>query len=151
MDQKSIVQQTQVENEAVEFVTQALARTLEWPVEGKEFSRKLSSLRFVTESLQRHLERLFALEELDGYMDLICQHRPELTDRVDALQKQQDKLRISARQLVLQLERTSPTDLVMFAGVCEQLTSLVDWIRTYHQSENALLTTAGLRDSAGQE
>jgi len=72
MVQESTIQQTKVEREAMEHVTQALERTIVWTVTGDEFSRKLSTVRFVTEPFQRHLERLFALEELDGYMDVVA-------------------------------------------------------------------------------
>jgi len=147
MEKDAIVQQTRVENEALEFVTMALERTIAWPVQGGEFTRKLSSLRFMTESFQRHMERLFALEELDGYMDVVCRLHPEMSGDVDELKNQQEKLRNTIRQLILKLERTPPGDLVVFNAICEELQSLIKWLRQYNQIEKQLLVAAGLHQT----
>ena len=45
----------------------------------------MSTLRFITQSLQRHLERVLALEEYDGYMDLVLHESPRLSNTVAAL------------------------------------------------------------------
>ena len=42
-----------------------------WEVESDGFSRKLSSVRFLSEPYQRHLDWLLALEEIDGYLEAI--------------------------------------------------------------------------------
>ena len=147
MERDAIVQQTQVEKEALGYLTLALLRTIEWPVEGGEFSRKLSSLRFVTESFQRHLERLFALEELDGYMDVVCQQHPEMAEKVDDLQQQQEQLRTTTRQLMVQLDRIMPTNLTLFEVVCQELRNLIKWLREYNRAEQELLSAAGLHRS----
>jgi hypothetical protein len=150
MEQESIVQQTKVEREATELVTLALERTLLWTVKGDDFSRKLSSVRFVTESFQHHLERLFALEELDGYMNVVCQLHPEFTDKVKDLKATHAQLHEMTRQLVLNLEQASPTDVTKFEVICEELKSLISSLREHNKQENELLVEAVFRDTGGQ-
>ena len=150
MDQEPIIQQSRVEREAMEHVTLALERTLIWNVKGEEFSRKLSSVRFVTESFQHHLERLFALEELDGYMNVVCQLHPEFTGKVNDLKETHKQLHETIRQLVLRLEQALPTDLAKFDVICEELENLIDSFRKHNQEENELLVEAVLRDTGGQ-
>lgn len=77
MNCELLIQQTKIESQALEHVTRAMEVTLGWKVESDGFSRKLSSVRFLTESYQRHLERLFALEETDGFMEGISRLKPE--------------------------------------------------------------------------
>ena len=50
---------------------------LGWTVDRDGFTRKLSSVRFFTELYHRHLERLFALEEVDGYMVSVARLNPD--------------------------------------------------------------------------
>src|SRR5450432_4119227 len=88
--QALVIQQTKVESQALEHITQAVEVALAWVVEGDDVSRKLSSVRFFAEMYQRHLERLFALEEVDGYMDDVTELSPELTNQVDQLKPEHE-------------------------------------------------------------
>ena len=62
------MQQAAVEHEALRHIIGALRTVLDWKPTAGDVSRKLSSLRFIIQSFQRHLERLMALKEQDGYM-----------------------------------------------------------------------------------
>ena len=66
MDSHEVAQQMQVEHGLLQHLIQGLRATAAWPVPGPDASRKLSTLRFVAGSFQRHLERLLALEEFAG-------------------------------------------------------------------------------------
>ena len=52
-----------------------------WAVDGGGYGRKLASVRFFTVQYQQHLERLFALEEIDGYMESVSLY-PDLTNQM---------------------------------------------------------------------
>src|SRR5690606_511864 len=101
MNHKLLIEQTKVESDALEHVTRALEIMLGWTVASDGFARKLSSVRFFTELYQRHLERLFALEEIDGYMDAVSKLKPELASRVAALKQEHEPLRAALRETVL--------------------------------------------------
>ena len=150
MDHEAIFQQIKVESEALEYISGAVERTMAWTVEGEEFSRKLSSVRFITESFQRHLDRLFALEELDGYMTVVRNRRPGLTSKVNGLKRQHDQLRTTVQQLLLQLERASPTDRQNFDGICKDLQKTIGKVRKHNQQENELLLEVVMRDTGGE-
>ena len=70
MDHQDVARQTQVEHEMLGHIMEALRTAAGWQVRGPDASRKLSTLRFVAGSFQRHLEHLLTLEECDGYLGL---------------------------------------------------------------------------------
>jgi len=150
MDHILIVQQTQMESEALEHVTRALEAAIGWVVEGDDLSRKLSSVRFATELFQRQVERLFALEEVDGYMDTIRRRHPEWTDQVEDLRREHEELRALVRKLVLQLDRASPTDRVKLDAICTQLREVIQRIMEHSRRESKLLVESMQRDTGGQ-
>ena len=118
MNQELLIQQTKVENQALEHITQALEVMIGWRVNGDGYGRKLSSVRFFTELYQRHLERLFALEEIDGYMETISRLNPELTSQVDVLKREHEQFRAAVRKIVVRLDLASPTQLAEFDATC---------------------------------
>ena len=83
MNQELLIQQTKVESQALEHITRALEVMIGWAVDGGGYGRKLSSVRFFTVQYQQHLERLFALEEIDGYMESVSRFNPELSNQID--------------------------------------------------------------------
>ena len=105
---QDIAKQTEVENGLVKLLIEGLRSTLAWKVHSNDFSRKLSTLRFIVRSFQGHLDRLFALEEYDGYMDLVNKRSPRLSRTVDALKQEHDEFRSAIRRISLGLERISP-------------------------------------------
>jgi len=96
---QDITQQTEVESKMFGLLMEGLRSTLAWKVQGADFSRKLSTLRFMAQSFQRHLERLFSLEEYDGYMDLVTKTSPRLSRTVDALKLEHDQFRTGIRRI----------------------------------------------------
>src|SRR5262245_51073586 len=85
MDRQDIAEQTRFEQELLRHVMEGLRHSATWQVREPNASRKLSSLRFVTGSFQRHLERLLALEEYGGFMDKVLDCAPHLGRATEAL------------------------------------------------------------------
>jgi hypothetical protein len=150
MDHKLIAQQTKMESEAMGHVTRALQVAIAWVVEGDDFSRKLSSVRFATELFQRQIERLFALEELDGYMETVCQLHPDWTEQVEDLKREHEQFRTVVRKLVLRLDRASPTDLAKLDAICADLQDVIQHILDHSRRENQLILESLLRDTGGE-
>jgi hemerythrin-like domain-containing protein len=150
MDYKLKAEQIKVESNSLRHVTQSLEVVIAWTVEGTDFSRKLSSLRFIAESFQRHLERLFALEELDGYMDTVCHLNPEVSDLVDDLKCEHEQFREAARRLVLRLDHASPADRVKLDVICEDLRDVIRRILEHGHREGDLLVECFNRDPGGE-
>jgi hypothetical protein len=150
MNHTLIIQQIKTESEALEHVTRALAVATAWDVEGDDLSRKLSSVRFATELFQRQVERLFALEELDGDMERALRFHQELSDHVDALKREHEQIRTIVRKLVLLLDRASPTDRAALDAICQDLRAVIQRILEHNRRERDLLAESLLRDTGGQ-
>jgi hypothetical protein len=150
MNHELIVQHTQTESEALEHVTRALEVAIAWVVEGDDLSRKLSSVRFATELFQRQIERVFALEELDGYMGTVRRSHPEWVDQVEEFKREHEEFRAAIRKLVLRLDRASPVDRANLDAICTELRDVMQRILEHNRRERDLLVESLQRDTGGQ-
>ena len=113
-------------------------------------ARKLSSVRFFTELYQRHLERLFALEEIDGYMESISRFNPELTSQIDDLKRDHEQLRAAVRKIVVRLDLASPANLAEFDATCFEVRATINQVLEHLRREQDLLVEAFQRDTGGE-
>src|SRR6185295_16540607 len=95
------MEQAVIEHEALRHIIGAFRTVLDWKPSGNDVSRKLSSLRFIIQSFQRHLVRLMALKEQDGYMTGALAERPNLAEKVDALLADHDHFEETMHRLIL--------------------------------------------------
>jgi hypothetical protein len=135
-------QQTLVEHELLGYLVEGLRTTLAWQVQGCDFTRKLSTLRFMAQCFQRHLERMMALEESDGYIGLAGATSPWLGRRVDTLRQEHSQLREAARRVVHGFEHALPTDQSEFASLCEAVAALLLQVEEHTRNEVALVQEA---------
>jgi hypothetical protein len=119
-------------------------------VPGPDASRKLSTLRFVAGSFQRHLERLLALEEFDGYLGLVRAASPRLVRAADALRAEHERFRAEAGRVVQRLERLPGTDPAALAPVCADLLALLVRVEGHSEREMALVHEAFGQDEGGE-
>ena len=150
MDHLAIPQQVLVEHQTLAYVTSALRATMGWKYQGTDLSRKLSSLRFVGQSFQRHLKHLMELEEEDGYMAVVLADRPELTDEVEALRQEHDQFRKSLNRILARLRRVAPTDHEAFTKISDDLSGLLGKLDQHSRKEIDLLQHALLEDEGGE-
>ena len=146
MDRQDIADQTRIEQELLRHVMEGLRLSTAWQVQGPDASRKLSTRRFVTASLQRHLERLLALEEDDGFLDQVPACAPRLARAAAALRAEHDGFRSEARRVVQRLEPLPATDPAALEEVGRVLVALLDRIEGHNRQEMALVQEALLRD-----
>lgn len=145
-----IAQQAAIEHEMLKHIAAALRATMQWKLTGEDVSRKLGSLRFISQSFQRHLEHVMALEEYDGYMNIVIESYPEFTDRTKKLRAEHDRFREQLGRVNYRLERMSGTDLDAFNDNCQQLNGLLEEINDHNQRETALIQEAFLEDVGGE-
>jgi hypothetical protein len=150
MNQELLIEQTKVESQALEHITRALEVMIGWAVDGTGLSRKLSSVRFFTELYQRHLERLFALEEIDGYMESIIRFNPELANRVDDLKREHEQLRAAVRKIVVRLDLATPAKLAEFDATCFEVRATINQVLEHLRREQDLLVEAFQYDTGGE-
>jgi hypothetical protein len=150
MDRQEVARQTQVEHEMLKHIMEGLRLAAGRPVPGPDGSRKLSTLRFVAQSFQRHLEHVLALEEYDGYMDLVLASAPWLGRATEALRAEHDLFRTEARRLVQRLERLRATDVAAQGKLGDDLLVLLGKIEGHNGKEVALIQEAVGRDGGGE-
>jgi hypothetical protein len=142
-------QQAMIEHGLLRYLVDGLRVALGWQADGADCSRKLSTVRFISQSFQRHLERLLALEENDGYLDDVAALSPQLGRQVDALRGEHDRLREATRGAVRRLEQVPP-DGAAFAGICADLVAVLDRVEEHSRKEVKLLQEAFDRDIGGE-
>ena len=150
MNQELIIAQTKAESRALEHVTRALEIMLGWSVAGDGYTRKLSSVRFFTELYQRHLERLFALEEVDGFMENIVRLRPELANLVNGLKKEHEEIRADIRKSLVRIDLASPQQLTQFDETCGQLRRTINRVLDHLREESDLLVQTFTQETGGE-
>ncbi len=143
-------QQATIESEALKHIVTALRTVMDWKPAGDDFARKLASLRFIAQSFQRHLERLMALKEQDGYMTDVVEQMPSVAEKVQALLKEHDHFEESMHRLVLRLENMAPTDKARIEETCRELEALLIRLDEHHHREAKLMQEAFQRDVGGQ-
>jgi hemerythrin-like domain-containing protein len=151
MHHQAISQQMLIEHEMLSHLESALRALLQWTSKGQDLSRKLSSLRFMTESFQRHLERLMALEEDDGYMEVVRECRPEFTSQIEALRTEHDDFRRRLRRASARLERLSSIDVEHCEQVSAELNALLEKVDAHSRKEVDLLQQSLLQEEGGTD
>ena len=150
MSYKAIAEQVLKEHQMLKLISQAMQVAIGWTVPAHEISRKLSSLRFVAESLRRHQERLMSLEEDAGYMHAVVESTPNLANTVEALRLDHDKFRQAWSRILPRLDKVSPTEPAALADLCKELTGLLHEIQEHSTTETTLVQEAILRDEGGE-
>lgn len=148
--QSQNLKQAAVEHEALRHIIGALRTVLDWKPTAEDLPRKLSSLRFIAQSFQRHLERLMALKEQDGYMTDAVDQMPSLAEKVQALLRDHDEFEETLHRLVLQLEHLSASDKSKVDATCTQMEELLLKLEDHHRREAKLMQEAFSRDVGGQ-
>ena len=143
-------QQTLAEHNMLTLLIEGLRNTLAWKVQGTDFTRKLSTLRFITHSFQRHLEHVLALEEHDGYMDLVLQACPKLGNSVDALRQEHQQFRKETSHIVHRFENVSTTDGDSFSRICSELVDLLNKFDAHNKQIVKLMQKAIPQDEGGE-
>ena len=150
MTQQEGAQQALIEHEALKHIIGALRTVMDWKPGGDDFSRKLSSLRFIAQSFQRHLERTMAIKEQDGYMAGAIEEMPAVAEKVQALLKEHDEFEESMHRLVLRLDHLAPTDKSGIDKSCRDLEELLMKLEDHDRREANLMQEAFQRDVGGQ-
>lgn len=146
MDRQDIARQAMFEHSMLNHITGTLRAIMAWEPVGPHGSRKLSSLTFVAQSLERHLTRLMSLEEQDGYMAAALKTAPQLAPQIESLRSEHDGFRTTVHQVVGSLEGLKAGDQASLHAACETLSDLLTRVDSHSHRETALMQEAMLRD-----
>ncbi len=150
MDCKGIAAQCRTENEILRHVKAALRLSLNLEVRAVGVGRKLSSVRFTMQSFRRHMQRVFDLEEDGGYMVIVGELKPHLTERAVVLRHEHDEFRGSLNRIEPTMEMLKPDDCQQFTEVCTELVALLNRLDEHDEKESSLLQEACNNDEGGE-
>lgn len=150
MDQY-IAEQSQVETDLLRILMEGIRSVISWKAEERAVARKLSSLRFVVHSFERHLGRVFTLEECDGYMAFIPLQAPRLSRAVDSLKSEHEEIRTSVRRIAHTLEHITSADEARLAQLCDELLTLLKRLDHHLRKESDIFQEAYEQDRGGGE
>ena len=112
--------------------------------------RKISAVHFLTESFQRHLERMLELEERDGYLDMLSKSHPQFRSRADAFLQEHAQFRDATQQLLQSMSQRAEPSQAEVESFFHDLTSLLETIDSHNKRELDLLQEVILHQQAGQ-
>lgn len=139
-----------MEHQILDHVKNALRVTVDWKAPAVSMPRKLSSVQFTLKSFQRHLERLMAIEEEDGYMVVVAEAKPNLQYRIDQLAGDHDRFRRRVRAILPQLEDLTEWQQVDFEETCDKIRQLLNDVDRHDEEEVSLLQDSLLSDEGGE-
>ncbi len=149
MDRQSIKKQLEIEHALIDNIVASLRSALDWKTEPSNASRKLSTLRFVAETFHRHLERLMAIHEYDGYMSCVVQLSPHLAPAVEVLKHDHAQLREEIIRVATRLERAPAEDPAAVENLSDSLQAVLATYDKHNEMEAELLQESFLRDVGG--
>ena len=139
-----------VENEVLNFVKIALRNTLAADEDRMGLERKVSTVKFVAESLVRHLMRLLELEDDAEAADPMPEAKPHLADRAAALQAEHSQFRVILEEMGDQAAALSADHEPQFDAFCAELTSFLDRLDQHEAAELAVLQELHNSDEGGE-
>lgn len=150
MNRKAISEQFQIEHRLINNTVASLRTALDWKAGEQGAARKLSTIRFAVDIFHRHLERLMAIHEHDGYMSHITNSHAERVPAVKALKLEHDQLRNEVGRIVTGLDRLAPHDVGLAERIYDSLQALLDTYHDHSQKEMQLVQDVLLRDMGGE-
>jgi hemerythrin-like domain-containing protein len=149
MDANIIAEQVRIEHEILKHITGALQVSLDWEIKSIGLAHKLSSVLFVAQSLQRHLERQMTLEECDGYMSVVLEFHPAWCDQIAKLKQEHGQIREAMTRIIGHLQSVSPSDEITFEDACGEIRALLRRLSEHGKKETDLLQEAFLQVDVG--
>ncbi len=139
MGQRTVTEQVLVEHEILNHLMTALRTILDWKIQEYDLSRKLTSLLFIAQSFQRHLEHVMELEEREGYIDMLTMLHPHMDKQVTALKRDHQQFRQMLDRIMPRLERISATDHATMGMMCDELRVLLARLNEHSGKETELI------------
>ncbi len=150
LDARTIAAQTLLEHRTLEYVKQALRVTVNWDVDSVGADRKLSSVRFIADSLQRHLLRLMELEESGGYMQAVVDEKPHLADQIVRLRADHEVFRREMETLLPGFPDGESLAEAALPQTGEALVTFLDKLDEHDRRETDLIQVAFCEDDGGE-
>ncbi|MEM6798681.1 MAG: hemerythrin domain-containing protein [Planctomycetota bacterium] len=146
----SVASVSWIEHQTLEHIKGALRVTLDWKAPSVSQARKKSSIRFTLQSFCRHLERVMAIEEEDGYLEVVAEAKPYLEHRLRALADDHQRFRQRVQTLGPQLDEVADWCEEEFDEICDEIRHLLADVDRHDQAEVRLLQETMTLDEGGE-
>src|SRR5687767_6846295 len=125
MPYRLVSEQMLQEHEVLARLSDALRTAIRWGQHG-DLRRKLTAVQFLTESFQRHLDRMLELEEQGGYLGLLRRSHPELQSRADAFAQEHEQFRATTGNLLRRMCQSAEPMQPDVEAIFSDLTALLE-------------------------
>lgn len=139
-----------MEHQILSHLKQALRVTLNWKAPSVSMPRKMSSVQFTMKSFQRHLTRMMDLEEQDGYMSAVVERNPNVSPRIQRLEREHSDFRDQLDDLSPDVTAMTAFDEDRFEATCDRIRDLLDRVDMHDVNEIELLQETMLCDDGGE-
>lgn len=145
-----IAKQFEVELALLVNIEDSLRIVLDWKTSKHGIIRKLSTLRFLSQSFERHLSRLRVLSEYGGYMHRVTDLKPHMANEVLELKAVRDGLQSELGKLMIELELIASSDDERFGRLCNEYRQFLDALTVHAQQERDLFLRSVYEVEGGQ-
>ena len=139
-----------IENQVLNHVKAALRKTLASREDLMGLDRKVSTVRFVTESLVRHLHRLLDMEDDDQEQVPVNEIKPHLVTTAAALQAEHMEFRQQLNHLAEGVSEITPENEPQFDEFCKELLAFLDRLDKHESAELQMLQELHNSDVGGE-
>jgi hypothetical protein len=146
----AIAEQSRVELAVLLGIEKALRVAIDWKVRDGSSIHKLSTLRFLAASFERHLTRITVRADRGGYMHRITNAKPHLTNDVQELRGTLRGFRTDLERIVMRLDYVTPIDDAGIEQVCSDFKSVLDDLATHGQKKGELLQHSFAQEEGGE-
>jgi hypothetical protein len=150
LDTRNVAKQIEVEFAILLSVEQSLRLALQWMTRDRGNGHKLSTLRFVAGSFERHLTRMRVLADHGGYLHFIGDTNPHLAADIETLRNARQEIQANFERIILRLEYVSPDDAAAFDKLCAELECYLDQLKAHGQQEMELIQHAFIQEEGGE-
>ncbi len=106
----------------------------------------LGELREDFDHLRAHLQKHMALEERDGYLPTVLEHRPTLSGEVDQLRNEHRELARLMDGIHQALHEVQTADGLIIRDCCSRIGNFLGYIEQHESRENALVLSVFTND-----
>ncbi len=138
------------ESDAVHNLKSALRAAISWDAKSVGMQRKVQGVRFVIEALERHLQKLMDLEELEGCLSWIGESKPSLQSLASALCAEHDRFRTRLKEIVPRWEAAASMQEDEFNELCDSVRSFLASVERHEGRERDLMYSALCDDEGGE-
>jgi hemerythrin-like domain-containing protein len=149
MPYRLLSEQMLKEHEVLARLSDSLRTAIRWGQHG-DLSRKLAAVQFLTESFQRHLERMLELEEQGGYLEMLEKSHPQFQSRAATFREEHQQFRESTQRLLRGMGQSIVPTQSDVESHFNELTALLEKIDTHNKRELDLLQEMILHHQADE-